>query len=58
MKAAGDALASADAAWMRHERAAEVDHLAYLAQTRVAIAQETGRQKNDLKLVAGVKYKF
>ena len=52
MKAASDALASADAAWMRHERAAEVDHLAYLAQTRVAIAQETGRQKAAAQSIA------
>ena len=45
LKQAGDSLNKANDAWVRHENSAEVDHLAYLAKQRVAIAQETARQK-------------
>jgi len=45
MKQAADALALADASLARRDRMAEVDHLAYLAKSRVALAQEVGRQK-------------
>lgn len=45
LKQAGDALARANDAWSRGEKPAEVNQLAYVAKQRVAIAQETGRQK-------------
>lgn len=45
MMRAGDALNRANEASTRRDKPAEVDHLAYLAKQRVAIAQETGRQK-------------
>jgi outer membrane protein OmpA-like peptidoglycan-associated protein len=45
MKAAELALQAANDAWTRRENVMEVNHLAYLAKQRVAIAQETGRQK-------------
>lgn len=38
---AEEAVRTADAAWSRKESAATVDHLAYLAQQRIAIARET-----------------
>jgi outer membrane protein OmpA-like peptidoglycan-associated protein len=45
LKQAGDALNKANDAWSKRENSAEVDHLAYLAKQRVAIAQETAKQK-------------
>lgn len=45
LKQASDAVALAEAAWARRDSAAEVNHLAYLATQRVAIADETTRQK-------------
>lgn len=42
---AGDALNKANDAWSKREDAAQVDQLAYLAKQRVAIAQETAKQK-------------
>lgn len=45
MKQAGDALNRANEASARGDKPADVDHLAYLAKQRVAIAQETGAQK-------------
>ena len=42
---AGAALNKANDAWSKHESAAQVDQLAYLAKQRVAIAQETAKQK-------------
>jgi len=45
MKQAGDALNRANEASARGDEPAEVDHLAYLAKQRVAIARETGAQK-------------
>jgi outer membrane protein OmpA-like peptidoglycan-associated protein len=45
LKLAGDALTKADKAWSDGDKTAEVDHLAYLAKQRVAIAQETAKQK-------------
>jgi outer membrane protein OmpA-like peptidoglycan-associated protein len=53
MKAAEDALKMASDAWTRRDSVAEVNHLAYLAKQRVAIAQETGRQKTAEAAVAG-----
>lgn len=55
MKQAGDALKLADEASMRGDKPADVDHLAYLAKQRVAIAQETGNQKAAEKAVAGAE---
>ncbi|MBS1208143.1 MAG: flagellar motor protein MotB [Proteobacteria bacterium] len=45
LKQAGDALARANDAWMREDKPEDVNHLAYLAKQRTAIAQETGIQK-------------
>lgn len=45
MKQAGDALNRASEASARGDEPADVDHLAYLAKQRVAIARETGAQK-------------
>jgi len=45
MKLAGDALARANEAFARSEDTATVDHLAYLARQRVALAQEAGGRK-------------
>ncbi len=45
LKEAGDALAKANAASNQRQDPASVDHLAYLAQRRVAIAQETAKRK-------------
>ncbi|NTV10136.1 MAG: OmpA family protein [Zoogloea sp.] len=45
LKQAEDALNKANDAWARKDDRAEVDHLAYLAKQRVAIAEETARQK-------------
>lgn len=42
---AGDALNQANDAWNKSEDAARIDHLAYVAKQRVAIAEETARQK-------------
>jgi len=42
---AGGALNKANDAWSKREDAALVDQLAYMAKQRVAIAQETGKQK-------------
>jgi outer membrane protein OmpA-like peptidoglycan-associated protein len=53
MKAAEQALQSANDAWTRRDSVAEVNHLAYLAKQRVAIAQETGRQKSADAEAAG-----
>jgi outer membrane protein OmpA-like peptidoglycan-associated protein len=52
LKQAGDALANADAAFARRESSTEVDHLAYMAKQKVAIAQETARQKSAEDQVA------
>jgi len=45
LKEADDALAKADKAWTQRKDPAKVDHLAYVAQQRVAIAQETAKRK-------------
>jgi outer membrane protein OmpA-like peptidoglycan-associated protein len=45
MKQAADALARANEASARRDDAATVDHLAYLARQRVALAQEAGSRK-------------
>ncbi|MEP6605265.1 MAG: DUF4398 domain-containing protein, partial [Nitrosospira sp.] len=45
LKEAGDAVAKANNASNQRQDVATVDHLAYLAQRRVAIAQETAKRK-------------
>jgi len=45
LAAAGSALNRANEAFTRRDSVAEVDHLAYLANQRVAVAQQTARQK-------------
>ncbi len=45
LKAAADALGRADQAFSHKDSASDVSHLAYVAKQRVAIAQETTRQK-------------
>lgn len=44
-KQASDAIALADAAWTRGDAPLDVDHLAYLARQRVAIAKAVGTQR-------------
>ena len=55
MSQAGEALRAADAAWTQRERQGTVDHLAYLAQQRVAIARETSSTKTWEKAAATAK---
>jgi len=45
LQQAGQALSAADVAWRKREEADQVNHLAYLAKQRVAIAQETAKLK-------------
>jgi outer membrane protein OmpA-like peptidoglycan-associated protein len=45
LRQASEALAKAEAAWSREDKPGEVDHWAYLATQRAAIAQETAKQK-------------
>jgi outer membrane protein OmpA-like peptidoglycan-associated protein len=52
LKQAGDALAKADASFANHDKSIEVDHFAYLAKQRIAIAEETARQKSAEAQVA------
>lgn len=51
MKQAGDALALANQAAERGDSPSEVDHLAYLAKQRTAIARETGKRKTAEQVV-------
>jgi outer membrane protein OmpA-like peptidoglycan-associated protein len=55
LKQAGDALNLADAAWSRGDKPAEVDHLAYLAKQRVAVAQAVGTRKSAEAAVASAE---
>ncbi len=52
LKQASDSLDKANTASNKGEKAATVDHLAYVAKQHVAIAQETARQKNAELMVA------
>lgn len=52
LKQANDALDKANDAWIRGEDSTAVDHLAYLAKQRAAIAQETAKQKEAELAVA------
>ena len=45
LKDAGDSLSAADAALSKGQSTATVDHLAYLANQKVGIAEETAKQK-------------
>ncbi len=45
LKEAGDSLSAADTALSKGQSLATVDHLAYIANQKVSIAQETARQK-------------
>jgi outer membrane protein OmpA-like peptidoglycan-associated protein len=45
LKQAGEAIEEANEAWARNSDPARVDHLAYLAKQRVALANEAGRRK-------------
>jgi len=51
LKDAEMALAAAQAAWTNRGTIPEVDHLAYLAKQKTAIAEETARQRTDEKAV-------
>jgi len=52
---AGTALNRANEAFTRRDSVAEVDHLAYLANQRVSVAQQTARQKAaDAQLLSAV----
>jgi outer membrane protein OmpA-like peptidoglycan-associated protein len=55
MSQAGEALRTADAAWTQREKQKTVDHLAYLAQQRIAIARETTGTKTWEKALAAAK---
>lgn len=52
LRAAGDALAQAEAALARRDDVATVDQLAYLARQRTALARETASRKNAEAMVA------
>jgi len=55
LKQAGEVLAQADAAAREHDTPAKIDHLAYLAQQRVAIAQARAQQKQAEAAVIAAK---
>jgi outer membrane protein OmpA-like peptidoglycan-associated protein len=55
MAQADEALRTADAAWTKREEKAAVEHLAYLAQQRVAIARETAATRTSEKVAATAK---
>ena len=55
LQQANDALGKADAALKAGEPADQVDHLAYLAQQRVAVADATGRIAKEDRSVAEAK---
>jgi outer membrane protein OmpA-like peptidoglycan-associated protein len=52
LKVAGDALNRANDAWTRRDPAPQVDHLAYLARQRTAIAEATAARKSAEQTVA------
>jgi outer membrane protein OmpA-like peptidoglycan-associated protein len=52
MKQASEALGQADAAYLRHDEVTQVNHLAYIAKQRVALAQETASRKTSEAAVA------
>jgi outer membrane protein OmpA-like peptidoglycan-associated protein len=46
LKDASDSLSKADAAWSKGESTTTVNQLAYIAQQKIAIAEETAKRKN------------
>jgi outer membrane protein OmpA-like peptidoglycan-associated protein len=52
LKQASDALDKANDAWNKGDKQADVDHLAYIAKQRVAIAQETAKKKESENAVS------
>jgi hypothetical protein len=52
LKQAGDALASAEASFARHDETAQVNQRAYLSKQRTALAQETAGRKGSEAAVA------
>lgn len=46
LKDAGDSLSKADAAWSKGESTITVNQLAYIAQQKIAIAEETAKRKS------------
>jgi outer membrane protein OmpA-like peptidoglycan-associated protein len=46
LKDAGDSLSKADAAWSKGESTIAVNQLAYIAQQKIAIAEETAKRKS------------
>jgi outer membrane protein OmpA-like peptidoglycan-associated protein len=53
MRRASEALTRADNAFERRDKSTEVDHLAYLARSQIAVAQETAHRKTAEQAVAG-----
>lgn len=53
LRRATEALTRADNAFERRDKGADVDHLAYLARSQIAVAQETARQKSAEQALAG-----
>ena len=53
LQRASDALAKANESFARSDPSAQVDHWAYMAGQRAAIAQEVTRQRSAEKAVAG-----
>ncbi len=52
LKLAGEAVSRADASWAQRDDTAEVNHWAYIAKQRIAVAQETTARKAAEKAVA------
>lgn len=55
LKEASDALEKANTAAKKKKKTAEVNHLAYLAKQRIAIAQETAKQKEAESTIANAE---
>jgi len=52
LKQAGDALSRANGAWVRQEPRTDVDHLAYIAGQRIAIAEAVGDRRSAERAVS------
>lgn len=52
LKVAGESVHTADQAWSKGAKPATVDHLAYLADKRVIIAQETATSRSEQAITA------
>jgi outer membrane protein OmpA-like peptidoglycan-associated protein len=53
MRRATEALTRADNAFERRDKSTDVDHLAYLARSQIALAQQTAQQKSAEQALAG-----